>query len=140
MQEYKQYLIGLGVKTGNQSGSRFHPYGRAKKKSTLSTRNLERVFCGGYGGTSCRRAKAKTPPINLNNNNPNNDTLVYLPPQLLRHDLSTPSKPTLDINLRTPPEGVRTLCFQFLPEGAKTPHWRGNNCVCSQQMYLSKKM
>ena len=31
MQEYGQHLIGLEVTTGNQSGSRFHPYGKSKK-------------------------------------------------------------------------------------------------------------
>ena len=32
MQEYEQHLIGLGVKTGNQQSTRFHPYGKHKKK------------------------------------------------------------------------------------------------------------
>ena len=32
MQEYEQHLIGLGVKTGNQQSTRFHPYGKGKKK------------------------------------------------------------------------------------------------------------
>ena len=32
MQEYEQHLIGLGVKTGNQQSTRFHPYGKQKKK------------------------------------------------------------------------------------------------------------
>ena len=32
MQEYEQHLIGLGVKTGNQQTTRFHPYGKHKKK------------------------------------------------------------------------------------------------------------
>ena len=32
MQEYEQHLIGLEVKTGNQQSSRFHSYGKHKKK------------------------------------------------------------------------------------------------------------
>ena len=32
MQEYEQHLIGLGVKTENQQSTRFHPYGKHKKK------------------------------------------------------------------------------------------------------------
>ena len=32
MQKYEQHLIGLGVKTGNQQSTRFHPYGKHKKK------------------------------------------------------------------------------------------------------------
>ena len=32
MQEYEQHVIGLGIKTGNQQSTRFHPYGKHKKK------------------------------------------------------------------------------------------------------------
>ena len=32
MQDYEQHLIGLGVKAGNQQSSRFHPYGKSKRK------------------------------------------------------------------------------------------------------------
>ena len=32
MQDYEQHLIGLGVKAGNQQSSRFHPYGKGKRK------------------------------------------------------------------------------------------------------------
>ena len=31
MQEYEQHLIGIGVRSGTQQGSRFHPHGKSKK-------------------------------------------------------------------------------------------------------------
>ena len=162
MQGYEQHLIGLGVKTGNQSGSRFHPYGKSKKKprgrgrgayqqggyyqvpvpasqylipQPFYTQPQCRGFRGGHQEEAAAGAGAKTPLINLKNN-PNNDTLVSLPQRPLGHDHLTPSKLTLDTKLKTPPEGARTLCLQSLPVRAKTLRFHsppeGEKTPCAQ--------
>ena len=161
MQEYEQHLIGLGVKTGNQSSSRFHPYGKSKKKARGRGRGayqqggyyqvpvpasqylIPQPFypqpqCGGIrGGHRGRgsRIGAKTPLINLNNN-PNNDTLVSLPQRPLGHDHLTTSKLTLDTKLKTPPEGGKDSVFTVPPGEGKDsafplPTGGGKDSVCS---------
>ena len=59
MQEYEQHLIGPGVKTGNQQSTRFHPYGKHKKKPRGRGRGAYQQ--GGFTlfpllSTSCRHS------------------------------------------------------------------------------------
>ena len=106
---------------------------------SLST---HRLSAGGsvvvIGEEAATGAGAKSPLINLNNNNPNNNTLTSLPQQPLGHDHLTPSKPTLDsIPSSKPHQRGQGLCV-YSPywRGQRlcvsTPHWRGKKTpVCS---------
>ena len=90
MQEYEQHLIGLGVKTGNQQSSRFHPYGKHKKKPKgrgayqqgtfypvpppqymippqfYPQQQQRGGFCGGNRGRGTRRGRGKNTSGNQN--------------------------------------------------------------------------
>ena len=120
MQEYEQHLIGLGVKTGNQQSTRFHPYGKGKKKPRGRGRGAYQQggyypyypvpppqyimppqfypqqqrggFRGGHRGRGNRRGRGKSSGSNQNQQQPpNNDTLQSPPPLNPGQPLSTHS-------------------------------------------------
>ena len=104
------------MKTGNQSGSRFYPYGKSKKKPRGKSRGAYQQggyqvpvpasqylvpqpfypqsqcggFCGDHWGSGGRRGRGKNPTNQPQKQQPSNDNLTSLPQRSLGHDFWVP--------------------------------------------------